>query len=106
MLARGQVGSLDDLLVTYCPEFSMMTEYNITLKQLASQVSQTSPSKFLELATYQYKPLDTIHPLPLLRIFFASYTAFWFAKGSPLWSTRSAQYMSSNHIPSSPRTEN
>lgn len=40
MLARGQVGSLDDQLVSYCSEFSMMTEYNITMKQLASQVSR------------------------------------------------------------------
>ena len=38
MLARGQVTSLDDELTRYCPDFSMMTDYNITLKQMASQV--------------------------------------------------------------------
>ena len=38
MLTRGQVGSLDNQLSNYCPGFSMMTEYNITLKQLAAQV--------------------------------------------------------------------
>ena len=42
MVARGQVGSLDDQLATYCQDFSMMTEYNITLKQLAAQVSHYS----------------------------------------------------------------
>ena len=40
MLAQGQIASLDDRLTNYCPGFSMMTEYNITLKQLAAQVSQ------------------------------------------------------------------
>lgn len=38
MLGRGQINGLDDTVVTYCPGFSMMTDYNITLKQLASQV--------------------------------------------------------------------
>lgn len=39
MLGRGQINGLDDTVATYCPGFSMMTEYNITLKQLASQVA-------------------------------------------------------------------
>ena len=33
------------------------------------------------------------------------YLAFWLAKRRPLWSTKSAQYVSLKHIPSSPRTE-
>ena len=39
MLGRGQINGLDDTVAMYCPGFSMMTEYNITLKQLASQVA-------------------------------------------------------------------
>ena len=39
MLARGQVTSLDDELTKYCPDFSMSTNYNITLRQMAAQVS-------------------------------------------------------------------
>ena len=39
MFGRGQIASLDDPLSTYCTGFSMMTEYNITLRQLAAQVS-------------------------------------------------------------------
>ena len=41
MFDRGQIPSLDDPLSTYCIGFSMMTEYNITLRQMAAQVSTT-----------------------------------------------------------------
>lgn len=70
MVARGQVGSLDDQLVTYCPEFSMMTEYNITLKQLASQVSQR---------------LNIIHinPTPRSPYVVQLYTRIWLANLEP-----------------------
>ena len=36
---QGFVKSLDDYLTTYCPDFQMQTEYNITLRQMAAQVS-------------------------------------------------------------------
>ena len=39
MFGRGQITSLDDPLAKYCTGFSMMTEYNITLRQMAAQVS-------------------------------------------------------------------
>ena len=39
MFGRGQIASLDDPLAKYCSGFSMMTEYNITLRQMAAQVS-------------------------------------------------------------------
>ena len=39
MFGRGQIASLDDPLAKYCTEFSMMTQYNITLRQMAAQVS-------------------------------------------------------------------
>ncbi len=35
---RGVVKSLDDDIKEYCPDFKMQTQYNITLRQLASQV--------------------------------------------------------------------
>ncbi len=38
MFGRGQIDSLDDPLAKYCAGFSMMTEYNITLRQMAAQV--------------------------------------------------------------------
>jgi CubicO group peptidase (beta-lactamase class C family) len=38
-IGRGQIDSLDDPLAKYCTGFSMMTEYNITLRQMAAQVS-------------------------------------------------------------------
>ena len=39
MFSRGQIDSLDDPLAKYCTGFSMATEYNITLRQMAAQVS-------------------------------------------------------------------
>lgn len=36
---RGMVKSLDDDITNYCPDFKMQTEYNTTLRQLASQLS-------------------------------------------------------------------
>ena len=38
MFSRGQIDSLDDPLTKYCMGFSMATEYNITLRQMAAQV--------------------------------------------------------------------
>ena len=39
MFGRDQIASLDNPLAKYCSGFSMMTEYNITLRQMAAQVS-------------------------------------------------------------------
>ena len=38
MFGRGQIASVDNPLAKYCTGFSMMTEYNITLRQMAAQV--------------------------------------------------------------------
>ena len=42
---KGMVKSLDDDITNYCPDFKMQTQYNTTLRQLASQVSPFSTDR-------------------------------------------------------------